>query len=356
MKFKKKILTVMLVTMGLILQGCSQGETDKKVEAPTKTVEEKTIVGEVDGKSITLADVYATDLKIKIKELKTKYGEDFATTQDAASKTEFNTSKEQYLNTIVEKSILFKKAAELKITPTEETLTKAVDAKITASKANYQTEAEFNADIATYGYTLDTLKVAFREQEIGQTVVKYLTKDIKITDAAIKEYYAANKETFVDPATVMTRHILFKTEAESKTVDTKIKNKTATFDTLFKQYEGNKVKVEAATATPADKLLPISEDLGEIAKTNTNYDPDFMVGLNVLKTGQVSSPVKSSFGYHIIEAKAIKAAVKRTLDTEVIASIKAYLLDAESEKIYKAKMVEWKKEYNVKLFLDVLNK
>lgn len=356
MKFKKLIISVMLVTMGLGLQGCSKGETPKKVEAPTKTVEEKTIVGEVDGKSITLADVYATELKIKIKDLKAKFGEDFATTQDAASKKEFNTYKEQYLNTIVEKTILLKKATELKIMPTEETLTTAVDAKIAESKANYATEEAFTADLATYGYTLDTIKIAFREQEIGQTVVKYLAKDVKITDAAIKEYYAANKETFVDSATVMTRHLLFQTEAEAKAVDAKIKNKTTTFDTLFKQYEGNKVKVASATATPADKLLPIAEDLGEIAKTNTNYDPDFMVGLNTLTTGQVSSPVKSSFGYHIIEAKAIKAAVKRTLDAEVTASIKAYLLNVESEKIYKAKIIEWKKEYNVKLFLDVLNK
>ncbi|MBZ9687859.1 peptidyl-prolyl cis-trans isomerase [Clostridium estertheticum] len=356
MKFKKLIITVMIVTMGLILQGCSKGETTKTVEAPAKTVEEKTIVGEVDGKSITLADVYATDLKKKIKELKTKYGEDFATTQDAASKKAFNTSKEQYLNTIVEKTILFKKAAELKITPTEEALTTAVDARITESKANYETEAAFTADLATYGYTLDTLKVAFREQEIGQTVVKYLTKDVKITDEAIKKYYEANKETFVDPETVMTRHLLFKTEAEAKAIDAKIKNKTTTFDTLFKQYEGNKVKVAAATASPADKLLPISEDLGEVPKINTNYDPDFMAGLNTLTAGQVSSPVKSSFGYHIIEAKAIKASVKRTLDAEVTASIKAHLLNVESEKIYKAKIVEWKKEYNVKLFLDVLNK
>ena len=81
-----------------------------------------------------------------------------------------------------------------------------------------------------------------------------------------------------------------------------------------------------------------------------------MVGLNALKTNQISEPVKSSFGYHIIEAKAIKAAVKRTLDTEVKASIKSSLLNVESEKIYKAKMVEWKKEFNVKLYLDVLNK
>ena len=47
-------------------------------------------------------------------------------------------------------------------------------------------------------------------------------------------------------------------------------------------------------------------DLGWVKKNETNFDPQFMQGLRALKPGQVSAPVATQFGYHLIRVDQAK--------------------------------------------------
>ena len=47
-------------------------------------------------------------------------------------------------------------------------------------------------------------------------------------------------------------------------------------------------------------------DLGWIKQDETNFDPQFMRGLRGLKPGQVSAPVATQFGYHLIRVDQAK--------------------------------------------------
>jgi parvulin-like peptidyl-prolyl isomerase len=47
-------------------------------------------------------------------------------------------------------------------------------------------------------------------------------------------------------------------------------------------------------------------DLGWVKRTETNFDPQFMAGLRGLKPGQVSAPVATQFGYHLIRIDQAK--------------------------------------------------
>jgi peptidyl-prolyl cis-trans isomerase SurA len=67
-----------------------------------------------------------------------------------------------------------------------------------------------------------------------------------------------------------------------------VENKTATFESLAKRYTED----------------PGSKDRGgqyQISRTDKNWDPAFMAAAFRLKEGQISSPFKSKFGYHIIQ-------------------------------------------------------
>src|SRR5471032_1848283 len=91
------------------------------------------------------------------------------------------------------------------------------------------------------------------------------------------------------------RHILLKVtptmsaaDAKRKLADFKerIENKTATFEDLARQFSN-------------DSSASKGGDVGWLSPGDTT--PEFETAMNALKPGQISDPVESSFGYHLIE-------------------------------------------------------
>ncbi|MFT9599073.1 peptidylprolyl isomerase [Mesobacillus sp.] len=109
---------------------------------------------------------------------------------------------------------------------------------------------------------------------------KALIKDVKVTDQELKESYDAYKPE------VKARHILVKDEKTAKEVKSKLSNGNK-FEILAKEYSTDKAS--------ADK----GGDLGWFG--TGKMDPEFEKAAYSLEVNEVSDPVKSSFGYHIIE-------------------------------------------------------
>ena len=91
-------------------------------------------------------------------------------------------------------------------------------------------------------------------------------------------------------------------------------------------------------------------NLGVIKFNTTEYEQDFVAWLKALKEGEISEPVKSQFGYHIIRATKVK---QGTFD-EVKDSIKTTLENQKKNEIYSSSIEQWKKDYNVKIYEDRL--
>ena len=90
--------------------------------------------------------------------------------------------------------------------------------------------------------------------------------------------------------------------------------------------------------------------LGYIPYDTTQYDADFMAGAKILGEGEVSEPVKTQFGWHLIKADGIqKEDVVQSLD-EVKDSIKEIIANSKAEEELTNNLVEWKKEYDIKIF------
>lgn len=334
-KIKNIIATAIIATMAFSITGCS-------LIAKTPEAIQKTVLAKIGEEKITLADVDA-EMKADIDYLKETYGEEFESKIDDTLKEQLKSARTGILDQLVQEKVLLKKAEELKLMPTQEEIDKEVNAETEKLKESYGGEEAFKSAIEYYGYTEETYKAFMETQVIAQKVKDYVVKDVAVTDEEISKYYNENISTYTKKPGANARHILFETEEEAKAAKEKIDAGTS-FDDLFAEYEENK----------ANNVKPLSEDLGYVANDQEGYDADFLAGFKVLKEGEISGPIKSSFGYHIIEATGVVTETVVTPLEDVKDTIKSSLESTKKTEVYNAKYEEWKKELNVKTYEDRL--
>ncbi|MBE0477102.1 MAG: peptidylprolyl isomerase [Coriobacteriia bacterium] len=162
-----------------------------------------------------------------------------------------------------------------------------VDKKIEELKAGFANEEAFNQAIEKSGMKLEDLREQLRDQAVTTKLVEKLTRDVKVDDAAVDEYYEKNKEQFVEKAAVHASHILFSEDDKStaEKVLTQVKN-GGDFAELAKEY--SKDTVSAANG-------------GDLGWPTTPYVQEFQSAADKLEPGEVSDLVKSPFGWHIIK-------------------------------------------------------
>lgn len=332
-KVKKIIAGALLLSTIVSVTGCANKSSN---------LDPKTVLAEVNGKKITLADV---DLELSpyISYLKEENGDNFESKIDEQTKLYFNSQRATALNQLVQEEVLLIKAKELNLIPTDEELNKKVEERITELEEYYGGKEELDKAKESYNYTDETFNTFIKNQIIQEVVVEDITKDITVSDDEIKTYYNDNKDTyFTQNPGAISQHILFETEKEAQKCSDEISSGKTTFEDAFKLYSDN-----ASSGT-----YPLSENLGFVEYEQENFDKDFLAGLKTLKVNEVSKPVKSSFGYHIIKATEITKEKTILKLEDVKESIKEQLLYDKKYELYQNKLIEWKEELDVKITAD----
>ncbi|MGH8090542.1 MAG: SurA N-terminal domain-containing protein [Rudaea sp.] len=154
--------------------------------------------------------------------------------------------------------------------------------------------------------------------------------DVKPDDAALKQMYDEQKTKFVSPEQREASHILI---AVGKNADAAAqKAALAKAESIEKELKAGK---DFATLAKADSDDMGSKaqggDLGWLEKGVT--DPAFETALFSMKKGDVSDPVKSEDGYHIIWLRDVHAQAVRSFD-EVKAELAKKYVDEQREHQY----------------------
>jgi len=155
---------------------------------------------------------------------------------------------------------------------------------------------------------------------LRQAIYVKLTKDVTVSDSAIASYYTKNKKTYATPASRAIRHILVKDKALADKIYAQLASSDAQFGALAKKY----------TIDPGSKKN--GGKLGSIQKGQTV--PTFDKVAFSIPTGKVSKPVKSSYGWHVIEATADTVpASQRPLDKALKTQIRGSLLTTKKQSV-----------------------
>lgn len=129
----------------------------------------------------------------------------------------------------------------------------------------------------------DQLEIT-KENMLKNYAMHLLFDSIKVSDDEIKEYYENNKEVVKKPKSYKASHILVEDEKSANEILEKIENGLSFSD--------------AADKYSTDKASK-GGDLGEFPKGA--MVKEFEDALDELKEGEISKPVKTQFGYHIIK-------------------------------------------------------
>lgn len=197
----------------------------------------------------------------------------------------------QTVNSMITEELIKQELAKQSITVTDAEVNEEVD----ALKASFPSEDQFNMALQQSGMTLEDLK----GQTKTQVELKKLMGDkIKVTDEEIKTIYDQNKESFATPEQVRASHILVETKEEA--------------DEIVKQLKDGADFAAIAKEKNQDATKDTGGDLDFFGRGE--MDPAFEEAAFKLKKDEISDPVKSSFGYHIIKLTDRKEATNPTLE------------------------------------------
>ncbi|WP_088809456.1 MULTISPECIES: peptidylprolyl isomerase [Listeria] len=183
----------------------------------------------------------------------------------------YEAMKDKYGDQIVQQ-LTFEKILEDKYKVTD----KEVDAEVQKYKDQYGDQ--FATVLAQSGLTEESFKENIK---YNMLVTKATEANIKTDDKTLKEYY----KTWQPDITVS--HILVGDEKTANEVEKKLKD-GAKFADLAKEYS-----TDTATKENGGKLEPFGPG---------KMDPAFEKAAYALKNkGDVSAPVKTQYGYHIIQ-------------------------------------------------------
>jgi peptidyl-prolyl cis-trans isomerase C len=282
-----------------------------------------------------LPDVVATvdGQEIKKEELEQAFATELARQGIPPDQLPANQKAQGYkmvLNDLITEKLVSKRAAAMEAKEEE------VNAQFEQLKGRFPKQEDFEAQLAKSGQTPEKIREDIRAYLKQQAWVKDQIKDApKATDADAEEFYTKNPEQFKKPEQVRASHILLSVAADAPEATVQEKQKAAA---------AIAVRVKAGEAF--DKLAAeLSEDPS--AKQNSGdlnfftkeqMVPEFSTAAFGMKKGEISEPVKSQFGFHVIQVTDRKDAETMTLETvkpQLLAFLNQKMQSTQVEKLIK---------------------
>jgi foldase protein PrsA len=306
----------LLLVAGLLAAGCGGGT--KAVPANAVAVVGDSTVSKVD-----FNNVLAATKKIdKIRK----------TATPKLGTTEYKTRSDGIVSFLVTMSELTQEAKSMGLAPVTD---KEVQTQIDQIKKQYASgdEKKFETLLAGQGLTIDIYRLQWRYQLLSNRISADVTKGVKVTDADVKKYYDTNKATYTQAASRDVRHILVNSKKLADSIESQLKA-GGNFAKLAKKYSK-----DTGSAVNGGKLT--------VQKGKTV--PEFDKAAFSLKTNEISAPVHTTYGWHIIQAlSAIKPAQTKSLKDEQ-ATIRQQLVSTKKQDAMTKWLDDMKKSYSKKV-------
>ena len=221
---------------------------------------------------------------------------------DPADTSTYNKLRGDVLGQLIEKQVLLTEATRQGITVTDAEVTQAVDREIQGLKQRIGSEADYQAALAREKTTEADLRKRYtpgvKEQLlISRLVGKEVQSKTTVTDAEVKGYFEAHRDSIGQkPEELRMAHILIAFEPDTS----QIRRAHARADSLRDLIVRKKVPFEdVAQRFSDDPSSRVGGDLGTFGRGD--MVAEFEEVAFKLKPMEISMPVRTRFGFHIIQ-------------------------------------------------------
>jgi len=298
----KKIFLVVLLILSVMLVGCG-----------------REVAVTVNGKKI-----YEDDVEKRLEVLVSQYPQMTESLEGDAEEE----LKGTIIDSLISEVLIAEEAVKQKVEVSED----EVDSKIKEIKAGFPDEKSFLDALEENKMTLADLKGEIEKSLVQLKMMEKITADVKTTESELKEYYEENGESFVEPEQVKVKHILLEDEKTAEKVLAELKS-GSDFAELAGKY----------STDPGFKDK--GGDLGWMSRDQ--LVPEFADAAFSLPVGQLSSLVKSQFGYHIIIVEEKKETVQQDFN-DVKEDVEQILLEEKRSDKFQMWIEDLKKKADIK--------
>ncbi len=312
---RRTILAVAALLLALAPAACGGDDGQSAKDVPEDAI---AIVGD---KEISRADyerlVDQAEKTFKARE------QDFPET----GTPEFEQLRQAIVRSLIEQKQVEVGADELGIEVTDE----EVDKRLEELKEQFfeGDEEKYRTELEKQGLSEEQVLADVRSRVLSEKIFEEITKDIEVTDKEVEDHYEQNKAQFETPATRTVRHILVEKKARANDIYRQLRN-GGNFASLARRFSQDPASKEQGGRFEAQQGATVA------AFDKTAFS---------LETGELARPVKTQFGWHVIEAvSAVKPKSTRPL-SEVEADIRQQLLQQRQNDA----MNEWVEELRERL-------
>ena len=304
MKRASIAFAVAALALGLTAAGCGGGSGDVPGDA----------VAVVDG-----TEIPRTELDALMAQAKAGYE---ATDQEfpKVGTPEHQSVQQQYVAFLVQKTEFEQAADELGVEVTDEDVEKTREEFV---KDRFEgDEKKLAAALKEQGLSEEAFVQTLRVSVLSKAIFDAVTKDVKVTDAEALGSYTQNQEQYRTPESREVRHILIAEKDANGQVDYP-KSKTLA-DSVYGQLQDGADFAALARQYTQDESSKATG--GKYTANRGQSVAAFDEAAFKLKTNEISRPVRTEFGYHVIQALTDATPAKVTPFEKAKASIKATLL------------------------------
>ncbi len=259
------------------------GQEEKRIEGP---------VAMVNGKPIQSKDYYAEVDKILKRSSK-------------IPKERMNRIKENILKRLIEKQLIKDAVAKASIVVPAE----AIEKEFAQYKTRFRTDEQFQNYLRHGKVTIESIKARITEKKELELLLEKTGK-LAVTDQEVSDFYNKNERFYQEREGVKARHILIKVaENAPKEEEEKARGKLKQAQEALTKGEDF---AEVAKRFSEGPSAPKGGDLGFFGRGQ--MVKPFEDKAFAMKPNEVSEPVRTRFGFHIIQVLEKREARKKTLE------------------------------------------